>query len=93
MYVVRLIGLSLQQHVMEKRLYRSRKNRMLSGVCGGLGEYIGIDPVVIRIIWAVLSVLGFIFTGIIVYLILILLIPEEPEDPGVIDAEFEVKED
>lgn len=92
MNAVRLIGFLPQHNLMEKRLYRSRKNRILSGVCGGIGEYIGIDPVIIRIIWAVLSILGFLFTGIIIYLIMILLIPEEPEDPGVIDAEFEVKD-
>ncbi len=44
---------------MEKKLYRSRKNRMISGVCGGLGEYTGIDPTWIRIGWAVLML----FTG------------------------------
>ena len=35
---------------MDKKLYRSRKNKMLCGVCGGLGEYLGIDPTVVRLL-------------------------------------------
>ncbi|KXS41855.1 MAG: Uncharacterized protein AWU59_1910, partial [Methanolobus sp. T82-4] len=38
---------------MGKELTRSKDNRMIAGVCGGIGEYIGVDPVVIRLIWAV----------------------------------------
>lgn len=61
----------------EKRLIRSRGNRVIAGVCGGLGEYFGIDPVVMRIIWLVL-LLGF-GTGLLAYLICWLVIPNAPE--------------
>jgi phage shock protein C len=59
-----------------KRLFRSNKNRAIGGVCGGLGDYFAIDPVILRILF----VLGFIIFGIgvIVYLILWIMMPEEP---------------
>ncbi|HYM80217.1 MAG TPA: PspC domain-containing protein [Candidatus Limnocylindria bacterium] len=59
-----------------KRLYRSRTDRKIAGICGGLGAYIGADPVIFRIIW-VLLVLGYGF-GILAYLIAWLVIPQEP---------------
>ncbi|HKJ68402.1 MAG TPA: PspC domain-containing protein [bacterium] len=60
-----------------KRLYKSRTDRVIAGVCGGVGEYFEIDPVLIRIIWVVLSLLG--GSGIIAYIIGIIIIPEAPE--------------
>jgi phage shock protein C len=59
-----------------KRLYRSKKERMLGGVCAGLGEHFDIDPTVIRLVWAVITVLS-IGTGVLVYIIAWILIPEE----------------
>lgn len=59
-----------------KRLYRSKKERMLGGVCAGIGEHLDIDPTVIRFIWAVLTVVSF-GTGIVVYILAWILIPEE----------------
>lgn len=40
---------------MNRRLYKSEDNRILCGVCGGLGEFLGIDPTIIRLIWALLA--------------------------------------
>ena len=60
----------------EKRLYRSQTNRMLCGVCGGLGEYFRIDPTLVRLIVAVFC-LGSCFTGVLAYAIAALIIPEE----------------
>ena len=59
-----------------KRLYRSKGKRMLGGVCGGLGEYLDIDPTVIRLVWAVLTLFTW---GIwfIAYIIAWVIIPEE----------------
>ena len=58
------------------RLYRSRTNRMLSGICGGLGEFIGVDPTIIRLATVVLA---FIFPGtFLAYILMIFIIPEEP---------------
>lgn len=62
---------------MEKKLYRSRKNFMIAGICGGLGEYFNIDPTVIRLIAAFSVLLG--GTGLFVYLIAWIVIPLEPE--------------
>ena len=61
------------------RLLRSRTDRVLSGVSGGLGEYFGIDPVLVRIGWVVLAIVtgG---TAILVYLVAWLIVPEEPRD-------------
>jgi phage shock protein C len=63
---------------MEKRLYRSKKNRMIAGVCGGLAEYFGVDPVIIRIIAFILLLPGGL-PGLIPYLILWIVVPENPE--------------
>jgi phage shock protein PspC (stress-responsive transcriptional regulator) len=59
-----------------KQLYRSKNDRMLGGVCAGLGEHFDIDPTVIRLVWAVITVLS-IGTGVLVYIIAWILIPEE----------------
>jgi phage shock protein C len=59
-----------------KRLYRSKNERILGGVCAGLGEHFDIDPTVIRLVWAVITVLS-IGTGVLVYIIAWILIPEE----------------
>ncbi|HIT63579.1 MAG TPA: PspC domain-containing protein [Candidatus Ventrimonas merdavium] len=58
-----------------RKLYRSNTDRMLCGVCGGIGEYLNIDPTLIRLIWAVLACSG---TGILVYILAAVIIPQEP---------------
>lgn len=62
-----------------KRLYRSKKDRMLCGVCGGIAEYFNVDPTLIRILWVILSLLGVVFPGILAYIICCIIIPENPE--------------
>ena len=64
----------------EKKLMRSREDRWFAGVCGGLGHYFGIDPTVIRVLFVLFSV--FVGGGIIAYIILWLVMPEEPADAG-----------
>ena len=59
---------------MDKQLRRSRSNKMVAGVCGGLGEYLGIDPVFIRLVWAV-SIFGY-GSGLLLYVIAWILIPD-----------------
>ncbi len=61
-----------------KRLYRSRTNRILGGICGGLSTYFDIDANLIRLIWVALTLLSIGF-GVIVYIVAWILIPEEPE--------------
>ncbi|HRI56503.1 MAG TPA: PspC domain-containing protein [Anaerolineae bacterium] len=63
---------------MEKRLYRSRNDRVLSGVCAGLGNYFNIDPVLVRVLAVILGFVSF-GTFLLLYLVLALIIPLEPE--------------
>ncbi len=67
--------MEVEGKVSSKRLYRSIDNRLLAGVCSGLGEYFEIDPVIIRIIWIILIIGGY---GILLYLLFWLLIPLKP---------------
>lgn len=60
-----------------KTLYRSRTNRKVAGVCGGLGKYFDIDPIIIRLIWFLFVLFG--GSGIIVYIIAWIVIPLEPK--------------
>ena len=59
-----------------KHLYRSKKDRMIAGVCGGLASYIGIDPTLVRLLF----VLGLFAVGgtLLVYIIMMIVVPEEP---------------
>jgi phage shock protein C len=59
-------------------LRRSRSNRILGGVCGGLAEWLGWDPTVVRILYVVVSILSVAFPGILVYLVLWLIMPTSP---------------
>jgi len=63
---------------MEKKLYRSKTDKKLVGVCGGVAKYFGIDPTVIRLIWALAVVCA--GAGILAYIVCAFVIPEEPED-------------
>ena len=62
--------------VQEKRLRRSRDERMIFGVCGGLGEFFGLDPIWFRLMFVILALPGGL-PGILPYLILWLVIPQE----------------
>jgi len=59
-----------------KTLHRSFKNRSWLGVCGGLGEYLDVDPVVIRLLWVLVTVFTGFFLGIFAYLVAALIMPE-----------------
>lgn len=63
---------------MTKRLYRSKKERMIAGVCGGLAEYFNIDPVIVRLV-AVLLLLPGGIPGLIPYLLMWVIVPENPD--------------
>ena len=60
-----------------KRLYRSASDRMLLGVCGGIGEYLNVDSPIIRLLWAILVFWGGI--GILAYLVAAVIIPGQPD--------------
>ena len=61
-----------------KRIYRSRKNRIIAGVCGGIAEYLNIDPTIIRLLWVLFSLLHGV--GIILSIVAAIIIPEEPRE-------------
>lgn len=64
-----------------KKLKRSRENKSIAGVCGGIGEYFGIDPTIVRIIYVIAAFCS-LGTAILIYIILVLIIPV---DDGMID--------
>ncbi len=59
-----------------KRLYRSGKNKILGGVCGGIGAYFNVDPVLVRLLWVCFSLMY--GAGIIAYIIAWIIIPKNP---------------
>ena len=63
---------------MEKKLYRSRKDEKIAGVCGGIAKYFNIDSSIIRLIWALAILCA--GTGLLAYIVCAFVIPEEPED-------------
>ena len=62
---------------MEKRLYKSATNRVLCGVCGGIGEYFNIDPTIVRLL-CLLLICGW-GSGLLIYLIAAVIIPDSPK--------------
>ena len=59
-----------------KRLYRSDKERILGGVCGGMGEYLNVDPTIIRLLWILFAFSG---VGLLLYFIAWIIIPRNPK--------------
>ena len=86
---------------MKNRLYRSRRKRVIGGVAAGLGEYMNLDPVIIRVIFVLITIFNGL--GIILYVILWIIVPEEPieiyatgtqaENPADKSQTFKTKED
>ena len=60
------------EELLMKKLYKSN-NRMICGVCAGVAEYFGIDPTIVRLIWAALALSG---TGILLYIVAVIVMPE-----------------
>ena len=58
----------------DKRLYRSSTNSMICGVCGGIGEYLNVDPTIIRLL---ALLLGFTGSGVLVYIVAAIIMPDE----------------
>ncbi|MGN0235319.1 MAG: PspC domain-containing protein [Paludibacteraceae bacterium] len=59
---------------MERRLTRSA-NKMLGGVCAGLAEYCGIDPTLVRVIYAALTLFSACFPGVVLYIVMLIIMP------------------
>ena len=62
---------------MEKKLYRSKVDKKIAGVCGGLAKYLHIDATIVRLIWALVVICG--GAGLLAYIVCAMVIPEEPE--------------
>ena len=60
-----------------RKLYRSQNDRMIGGVCGGLGKYLHLDTTLVRLVFILLFFLG--FHGLLVYLIMWVIVPAEPQ--------------
>lgn len=62
----------------KKRLYKSRKNKMIDGVCGGIAEYFNIDPTIVRIIAVIIGCLK--GAGLLIYILACIIIPVNPNE-------------
>lgn len=60
----------------DKRLYRSRTDRMIGGVCGGLANFLNLDPTIVRLIFVLLLITG--SAGFWIYIVMLIVVPEEP---------------
>ncbi|MDO4633680.1 MAG: PspC domain-containing protein [Eubacteriales bacterium] len=63
---------------MKKRLYKSNKEKMIVGVCGGIAEFFDVDPTLVRLAWVIFSVMG--GSGLLAYIIASIVIPRDPDD-------------
>lgn len=61
-----------------KKLYRSRTNKIIAGICGGLGEYYATDPTIVRVIYVVLTIFTGVIPLIVIYLLLWAIVPVRP---------------
>ncbi len=59
---------------------RSQRSRMIAGVCGGIAEYLDVDPTVVRVVYALLTIFTGVLPGVLVYLVLLLVIPSQREE-------------
>lgn len=78
-------------NVENRRLYRSRSDRMISGVAGGLAKYLNLDATIVRLLFVFFALAG--GPGLLVYIVMMLVVPEEPLDTpaSVVDVEEETK--
>ena len=75
-------GPTLFDKVVSRRLLRSSTNRMFYGVCGGLGRYLGIDPTLVRVLYPIATFTTGIVPGVVLYVILAFVVPEESDVPA-----------
>jgi len=65
------------EQTIRKKLYKSRQNRVIDGVCGGIGEYFDVDPTIVRVLWVLMTLLG--GSGLVLYIIAMVLMPANQE--------------
>lgn len=63
-----------------KQLFRSKTNRVISGICGGIGEMVNVDPTIIRLFAIFLTIITGLVPGIITYVVAIFVVPERPQE-------------
>jgi phage shock protein C len=78
-------------NVENRRLYRSRSDRMVAGIAGGLGEYLNIDATIVRLLFVFFALAG--GPGLLVYIVMLLVVPEEPLGASESVVEVEVEEE
>ena len=71
-------GTVLAQAPAPKKLIRSRADRKIAGVCAGMGHYLDLDITLVRLIWVLVTLMGGIFPGVVVYVLAWIVVPEEP---------------
>lgn len=67
------------ERMMERRLYRSRTEKMIAGVCGGVAEYFNVDPTIVRLLWVLVTLLG--GAGVLLYIVLWIVMPLQGPPP------------
>lgn len=72
---------------MEKKLYRSEQNKILAGVIGGIGEYFNVDPVILRVLYVLLTVFTGLVPGIVAYILMILVVPKRGQEAPITRVE------
>ena len=65
---------------VSRKLYVSRTDKKMSGVCGGIGEYLGVDSTAIRLLWILMTILTGIIPGVIAYIIAAVVMPDKPTE-------------
>ena len=66
----------------KKKLYRSMTDKKLCGVCGGIAEYFGIDPTLVRLLWVCASLFSACFPGVLAYIVCALVMPQQNQLPN-----------
>ena len=62
---------------INRKLYRSNTNKIICGVCGGLGEYLGVDPTIVRLVWVLIACS---VTGLLAYIIAAVIMPQKVDE-------------
>ncbi len=72
-------GTVLGHPPLPKKLIRLRADRKIAGVCAGMGHYLDLDVTLVRLVWALITIMSGIFPGVVVYVLAWIVIPEAPE--------------